>query len=139
MGLPRPLYLLLKIENDENALSVIKLLGIFLGNNIVDEDNPEHLLMTVRNEVNRNLQASEKSIFNPTMKVLFSGVFNPDEQLKDTLTLELLRFITDAVLSVEGEVNERIERQKTIALGNRNHTILFSSPQLKTILYNGIS
>lgn len=130
-GFPKPLFLLVRMRNDENSLAEISLLAMFLSPKIrFDFSNPLNMFSQIGQEQNPGLK---NAIVNLNTYDAFNGTVGFDDQFKETLTLEMIKLIKVALKGVASEVKAELEQREQFAKDNMRAS--FSRVSSKTQMF----
>jgi serine/threonine protein kinase len=132
MGFSRPLFVLMKYYNDENSFGQISIMAVFVGPFIkADIANPLNILKEIAKEqTSRSLPVRQSNeSFNFETFDIFNGTISFDNQFKDNITLEIVKFLKVALNKISTEVKEELERKERNAKGESINTMFTVSPR----------
>lgn len=107
-GFTRPFYMLFKIITDETSLVRIYLAGFFL-NNSFDIDNVSGIFNEIESRGILRAGNFGNGSYSGDYIQIFNGVYNPDQQTREQIILQLIKVIRKAIDSISKEVKEEID------------------------------
>jgi serine/threonine protein kinase len=131
-GFPRPLLLLTRIINDENALATIHLLAVFANTSIkINMSSPLEFFGSLRDErlSLRHRNISHQVYFDFQTFEAFNGTVGFDKQFQEALTIQILKLIKAALKGVDAEVKDELARRERYAKGEPRPTLIIAQPK----------
>ena len=137
-GFPRPIFLFIKFNNDENSLAQISFMAMFPGRFVrIDLSDPINIFRQIEHQQKKGSLglAPVNEINNIPTYDAFNGTAGFDEQFKEKITLELIKIIKTALKGISPEVTEKLEKLERFTKGEQDLSGSVKT-SLKTIMFH---
>jgi serine/threonine protein kinase len=134
-GIPRTLFMLVKVLTDENSFTEISAAGIFLRDskraNLSNPHSIPALILADQNGFNHDTRQRFSSIQTCD---LFLGTVSFDQPFRNNLTLQFFKLFRASIEGVKDEVDQQLEMKKKLLNGQTVVPI----PRPSTVIFNSI-
>lgn len=139
-GFSRPLFILLRIFNDENTFVEIEIAGFVSSHNIQSLEDPVSIFKEIGRTRTSFSVSNYGSVFFFKPITVYKGVFEKnDEQTLDFILLKITKLINFALKRLSGEVVEELEKNKRIAESSKSINIYEMNPRQTIVIDESVT